>query len=150
MPVSTAPPATRLVKPTLETRLHVDYDWWGRHERELWVYLKSHLCPEHQAAFADLEEGAMVDWVDPETAEVQPVNGVQHALVTHCARRPEFLTRSTSLVDAVFRVFLTNGNTPLTPEELGEKLSRPPDTILRTLSGGRVYKGLRPVLEPAR
>jgi hypothetical protein len=50
------------------------------------------------------------------------------------------------LVDAVLRVFLANGNTPQTPRELGEKLGRRPETILRTLSGRQVYKGIRPYI----
>jgi hypothetical protein len=48
------------------------------------------------------------------------------------------------LVDAVFRLFLANGNTPLNAVELGEELGRQPNIILRTLSGTRVYRGLRP------
>jgi hypothetical protein len=42
-------------------------------------------------------------------------------------------------------LFLTNDNIPMTAEELGARLNRPPQTILRTLSGPRVYKGLRPL-----
>jgi hypothetical protein len=95
--------------------------------------------------FADVRQGEMIDWVDPKTAEVKPVNGIQHTLMTHCARRPEFVTEQTALVEAVFRLFLTNENMPMTAEELGSLLNRPPETILRTLSGPRVYKGLRPL-----
>jgi hypothetical protein len=51
------------------------------------------------------------------------------------------------LVDSVFRIFLSNGNMPLTPEELAEELGRDPLVILKTLSGLRVYKGLRPCSE---
>ncbi len=51
-----------------------------------------------------------------------------------------------SLVDAVFRVFLTNNNYPLTPIELAARINRPAMTILRTLTGAQVYKGIRPYL----
>jgi len=147
----TTAPSSRLVKPTLETRIHVDYDWWGRNERKLQVYLQSHLCPDHQALFEERsEDGDLLDWVDPDTAEVRQVDSLQHALITHCAVQPDYYARTTSLVDSVFRVFLANGNTPLTPVELGEKLGRSPAMILRTLSSGRVYKGLRPVLDGDR
>ena len=87
----------------------------------------------------------MIDWIDPITAEVKPVDGIQHTIMSHCARRPEFVTEQTAMVEAVFRLFLTNDNQPMTAEELGEKLGRPPQTILRTLSGPRVYKGIRPL-----
>jgi hypothetical protein len=134
-----------LIKPTLQTPFHIDFDWWQKNERDWHVYLRSLLCPEHQEVFADVRQGEMIDWVDPRTAEVKPVNGIQHTLMTHCARRPEFVTEQTALVEAVFRLFLTNENMPMTAEELGSLLNRPPETILRTLSGPRVYKGLRPL-----
>lgn len=148
-----APAPGRLAKPTLKTKFHIDFDWWERESREFRVYLMSHLCPEHQPAFADYAGEARMDAVDPETGEVQRVDSLQYTLRTHCTQQPDFLTARTALVDAVFRVFIANGNRPLTPEELAEKINRPGQahTILRTLSGPRVYKGLRPILtdEPA-
>jgi hypothetical protein len=133
-----------LVRPTVNTPFHIDFDWWMQNDNNWRVYLHDCLCSEHQAKFSDFDESEWIDWVDPETAEVQRVDGLQHVLITHCARQPEFLTTNTSLVDAVFRVFLAGGNKPLTPLELSERLGRPPETILRTLSGPVVYKGLRP------
>jgi hypothetical protein len=136
-----------LTRPKLTTKFHIDYEWWDRAERELDVYLRSHLCTEHQEAYQEMEGDAMVDTIHPETAEVTRVLGIQHTLITHCALQDDYLTPQTTLVNAVFRVFLANGNTPLTPEELGEKLSKPASMILRTLSGPRVYKGIRPYFE---
>jgi len=140
--------ANRLVKPTLKTKFHIDFDWWDRESSEFRVYLASYLCPEHQAAFAGYVTGDLIDNIDPDTGEVQPIDGLQYTLRTHCAQQPDFLTAHTTLVDAVFRVFIANGNRPLTPEELAEKINRPNQatTILRTLAGQRVYKGLRPVV----
>jgi hypothetical protein len=136
-----------LVKPTLQTRYHIDFDWWGQNDRDWRVYLINYLCPEHQQAFAEMDETVQVDWVDPNTAEVQRVDGLQNILITHCARQQSFISQHTTLVDSVFRIFLANGNAPLTPEELAEQIGRDSQTVLRTLSGPRVYKGLRPVLE---
>jgi len=139
--------SNRLVKPTLQTKFHIDFDWWDRETRDFRVYLMSHLCPEHQTLFTDYTEGELVDVVDIDTAEVRRVDSLESTLRAHCAQEPNFLTEHTSLVDAVFRVFIANGNHPLSPEELAEKIYRPGQamTILRTLSGGRVYKGLRPI-----
>ena len=134
-----------LIKPTLQTPFHIDFDWWQKNERDWHVYLRTLLCPEHQEVFAEVQEGEMIDWVDPRTAEVKPVDGIQHTLMSHCARRPDFVTEHTALVEAVFRLFLTNENMPMTAEEMGSLLNRPSNTILRTLSGPRVYKGLRPL-----
>jgi hypothetical protein len=136
-----------LVKPTLQTRYHIDFDWWSKNDRDWRVYLRNYLCPEHQEAFADVNTNDQVDWVDSETAEVQQVDGLQHVLITHCAKEESFITQQTTLVDSVFRLFLSNGNVPLTPVELAEQLGRQPNVILKTLSGTRVYKGLRPCME---
>jgi hypothetical protein len=141
------PSAVRLIKPSLSTRFHIDYDWWQRNEREWRVYLLSHLCPEHRSALESVADGTRIDWVDPNTAEVRSIDGIQHALISHCSRQPDYITPHTTLVDAVFRVFLANGNSPLTVSEIAEKIGRPANIILRTLSGVRVYKGIRPILE---
>jgi hypothetical protein len=86
----------------------------------------------------------MIDWVDPETAEVHNLDGLQSTLMDHCARLEGFYTEQTALVDAIFRVFLANGNTPLSPMDLSDKIGRPAETILRTISSPNVYKGIRP------
>jgi hypothetical protein len=102
------------------------------------------LCPEHQETFSGLTESQTIDWIDPETAEVQQMDGLQTTLISHCAKQPGFLDPHTALVEAVFRLFLANGNMPLTVEELGIRLNRSADVILKTIAGSRVYKGIRP------
>ncbi len=136
-----------LVKPTLSTPFKIDFEWWKNHDRDWRVYLRSFLCDEHQKMFENLNNDETIDWVDPNTAEVTQVDGLQHVLITHCARQESFLTNRMALVDFVFRVFLSNGNKPLNSEELGNVLNRQADTILKTLSGVRVYKGIRPIIQ---
>ncbi len=134
-----------LLKPTAQTPFHIDFAWWEHNDRDWHVYLRALLCPEHQESLADVQEGTMIDWIDPQTAEVKPVDGIQHALMSHCALQPDFVNVHTTLVEAVFRIFLVNGNQPMTAQELAERLHRPAETILRTLTGPRVYRGLRPL-----
>lgn len=143
---SSANAASRRIKPTLDTKFHIDYEWWSREGRELRVYLLSHLDDKQRQYFLEYRDTEEIDWVNPETAEVQKVDALQRAL-RQASQRPDFITPHTSLVDAVFRVLLANNNTPLTPVELGERIERPPMTILRTLAGANVYKGIRPVVE---
>jgi hypothetical protein len=133
-----------LVKPTIETPLHIDFEWWKTHDNNWRVFLHSYLCAEHQETFSGLGETSYIDWVDSDTGEVQSVDGLQHVLITHCARQPNFINTNTALVDAVFRVFLANGNTPMSSAEISKHIGRPAETILRTLVGPTVYKGLRP------
>jgi hypothetical protein len=133
-----------LLKPTIKTPFHIDFDWWKNNERHWHLFLRSLLCPEHQQVFAETEEGGLIDWIDPKTAEVKQVDGIQHALMSHCALVPGFTDSHTAMVEAVFRIFLVNGNIPMSSDDLARKLERPADTILRTISGPRVYRGLRP------
>jgi len=133
-----------LVKPTVQMPFHIDFVWWQQNDSNWRIYLRSLLCADHQQAFSDWQEGQTIDWVDPHTAEVKPVDGLQHVLMSHCARQADFVTEHTALVEAVFRLFLTNGNAPMDAQELSARLNRPAETILRTLAGPRVYKGLRP------
>jgi hypothetical protein len=138
---------SKLVKPTLETLFNIDYEWWDREDRELRVYLQSHLCPEHRKVFETHHNTEQIDWIDEDTAMVTPVDGLQHVLRIHCSLQPGYIDSSTPLVDAIFRVFLANSNKPLTVTELGARLKRDPKTILRILSGIHVYKGIRPYTE---
>ncbi len=133
----------RLVKPTLDTEFHIDYDWWERQDLDLRTYLISLLPEDHRTLFQSGAEDVKIDWIDPETAEVRQVDPLQRAL----QERDEVDYSQMPLVDAVFRVFLANNNAPLTPNELAQIVTRPAKTILRTLSGARVYRGLRPVIE---
>ncbi|MBI5826082.1 MAG: hypothetical protein HZB18_18825 [Chloroflexi bacterium] len=132
-----------LLKPNTKTPFHIDFEWWKKSERDWHVFLRSLLCQEHQDAFANMDEDEMIDWIDPQTAEVKPVDGVQHTLMTHCALLPEFTGERTAMVEAIFRTFLVNGNVPMSAEDLGKRLGRPAEIILKTIAGPRVYRGLR-------
>ncbi len=138
---------TSRVRPTIQTHFHIDFNWWQERDSDWRVFLMDLLCPEHKKAFTELSDDHLVDFIDPLTAEVQRVDGLQHVLITHCARLDGFISPHTTLVDAIFRIFLANGNIPMTPVELSAQSGRGPDLILRVLTGERIYRGLRPVVE---
>ncbi len=138
--------SSRRIKPTYDTRFYIDYDWWERQGRQLRAYMINHLPPEQRAYFVEHSEVEETDWVDPETGEVRRVDALQQAL-QRAGEALDFITPQTPLVEAVFRVFLANGNKPLSITELSERIGRTPRAILRTLSGPRVYRGLRPSLD---
>ena len=138
-----------LLRPNAKTLFHIDFDWWKQNERDWHVFLRSLLCQEHQEAFAAIEEGDMIDWIDPETAEVKQVDGVQHALMSHCALLPEFVGEHTAIVEAIFRTFIANGNQPISADDLAKRLGKSSHVILKTIAGPRVYRGLRPILTQA-
>ncbi len=136
-----------LVKPTMNTQFHIDYDWWEQSGKEFRLVLRQ-LCEEYGAEkIPDDAQDVMIDWVDPVTAQVVRVTPLMYIVLTQCSQHPEYITDRTSLVEAVFRALLASGNRPMTPIELAERTGRPAETILRTLSGRSVYKGIRPVFK---
>lgn len=147
MALHKAPRIGQRAKIPSNIKYHIDYGWWGRANRNLRVYLQTHLCLEHQGVFANYTGEEVVDWIDPRTAQVRPVNGLEHTLHTHCSQQSEYITPVTPVMDAVFRVFLSNGNSPLTAQELAGRIGKLADTIELTLAGRRIYKGIRPVHE---
>ncbi len=137
-------PRASLVKPTLDTPFHIDFSWWRQNDREWRVFLRGLLGEEKEAELADLNLDERVDWVDPNTGEVSQVDVLQYLLSTYYTQQGD-QEGGTSLIESIFRAYLKNGNSPLSSRQLGEALGRPPQTILRTLAGLRVYRGIRPV-----
>ena len=133
-----------LVKPTIDTPFHIDFDWWKQHDSDWRVFLFNLLCESHQTVYKDQDENVVIDFIDPKTAEVKTVDGLLHTLLNHCAKMTDFTSRDSSLISTVFRIFLSNNNQPLSPSDLSKIINRPSNTILITLSGLTVYKGIRP------
>ena len=143
------PKPNAFIKPTLDTRFHIDYDWWERSPGEdLRIYLLSHLQPEQRERLGQGADGDshLLDYIDPETGEVFQANALDLAL-RMAAQEESFINLETSLVDSVFRVLLRNGNTPVSSRELEAQTGRPAQTILKMLSGAQIYKGIRPHTE---
>ena len=137
--------AAHLKRPTLDTKFHIDYDWWDQSDLDLKTYLYSRLEISDDSS---LELGVEnVDLVDPDTGEVRQVDGFQYALQTYFAQLPDDFAQQSSLVDAVFYVLLSNANKPMSARELAERTHRDPGMVLKTLSGRRIYQGIRPILD---
>ena len=133
--------------PTLETKFHIDRDWWKGQRRNLRLHIHSRLCASCKALYPTYEDAGEMDWVDEQTAEVTRVDALWHIVRTCCSTKPEYITDETPLAEAIFRIFLANGNTPLTPMELYQIFNRrPPGVILRTLTGEQIYYGIKPIL----
>ena len=142
MPRPTAPAG--FSKPTMTTRFYIDYDWWAESGKDINVHIRD-ICEEYGGLdITAQDDSAEVDWIDPVTAVVRRVDMTTYQFLTLCSVHEEFITERTTLIEAVFRALLAAGNQPMTPIELAERTGRSADTILQTLSGRRVYKGLRP------
>lgn len=136
----------KYVKPTLDTKFHIDFGWWQKQSHNLGAYLQSHLCPEIKAGRGNHDQNQAVDWVNPETGEVFQIDKLWHSIQTNCSQQSDFVDENLPLTRAIFRLFIVNDNTPLTPLEIHAKLQRKTaDLILRTIGGHQVYDGIRPV-----
>ncbi len=135
-------------RPTVDTKFHIDMEWWEENQRDIRVYIRDMLCPECRMAYEAGGSSDEVDWVDEQTGEVNRVDSLWHSLRTCCSKRPNYITPNMPIVEAVFRTFLANGNKPLSVNELYELLDRrPPQILLRILTAGPVYMGIRPVYQ---
>lgn len=137
----------RWQRPTIDTKFHIDMGWWQENKRDIRVYLKDMLCDLCKEEYASAKHGVEeIDWVDEQTGEVTRVDWLWHSLRTCCSTRSDYITPNTPIIDAVFRTFLANGNEPLSAQEIYERIDRrPPETLVRILTAGPVYMGIRPV-----
>ncbi|MGI6367679.1 MAG: hypothetical protein ACOX2L_04850 [Anaerolineae bacterium] len=137
--------ALRWQRPTLDTRFHIDLSWWVEQGRDIRVYLADLLCDECAGTLTQLSADQMIDSVNPQTGEVHQVDPLWDSLISCCSHKPEYLSDDIPIVDGVFRILVANGNRALSVRELHERLGkRSPEVILRTLTAGEVYLGLRP------
>ena len=136
----------KYVKPTLDTKFHIDFAWWQKQPQMLKIHLQSHACPACQENCQE-HEGQVFDWVDPETGEVFQLDLLWHLIYTHCGQQLDFIEEHMPLTTAIFRAFIANNNTPLTPVEIHQKIrQKNPSLILKTIGGHKVYQGIRPVV----
>ncbi len=135
----------KYVKPTLDTKFHVDFAWWQQKGQNLRAFLKGHVCAKLQGSL-HLDDIETFDWVNPETAEVFKIDKLWYEINAGCQDDPNFIDSRAPLTTAIFRAFLANNNTPLTPDEIYDKIQKQsPEMILRTIGRRQVYKGIKPV-----
>lgn len=136
-------PPNYLIKPSVETKFCIDYDWWETSRDDLNVYLLTHLSQQQQAYLQDVDLQKVFDYVHPETGEVFQLDALRLAIQTS-SKQDDFITEHIGLIDSVFRAFLVNGNQPLNAQELAKITGRGAATILKTIGGIRIYRGIRP------
>lgn len=131
--------------PDVHTKFHIDLDWWRENRKDIRIFIKGFLCDECKKAYAE-SDNEPVDVVNPETGEVTQADPLWYSIQTCCSRKPNYITLDTPIIDSIFLTFLANGNQPLSVLELYERLDkRPPETILRMLTRGPTYLGIRQV-----
>ena len=136
-------PSNYLIKPGVDTKFYIDYDWWKTSRDDLDVYLRTHLSQQQQARLEHVDLQEVFDYVHPETGEVFQLDALRLA-IQESARRDDFITGHIGLIDSVFRALLVSGNHPLNARELADITGRGASTILKTIGGIRIYRGIRP------
>ena len=132
-----------LIKPGIKTKFCIDYNWWKTSRDDLNVYLLTHLSQQQQANLEHLDLQEVFDYVHPKTGEVFQLDALGLA-IRESAKQADFITEHIGLIDSVFRAFLVNGNQPLNAQQLAAITGREAATILKTIGGIRIYRGIRP------
>lgn len=136
-------PLNYLIKPSVETKFFIDYTWWDQSRDDLQIYLRTHLTADQQHALEQANPGEVFDYVDPQSGEVYQMDALGLAIRASAARA-DFISGNIGLIDSVFRALLVSGNEPLNALELAELTGRNAATILKTIGGVRIYRGIRP------
>jgi hypothetical protein len=132
----------KYIKPTLDTKFHIDFSWWQKQPQQLKSHLQSHACSACQE-----QQNQIFDWIDPETGEVFQLDMLWHNIQAHCSQQPDFIDEHLPLTTAIFRAFIAANNASLTPVEIYDKIKQKnPSVILGTIGGHKVYNGIRPVM----
>jgi hypothetical protein len=121
-----------------EQRWFIDLNWHRKNNRSFSILARDSLCAKCRKQLKNKELAAK-DLI----ANIKDC----------CSGAPEFITERVPLLESVFRLFLANGNQPLTLEELSQRLSRrregggsraSVEVLSRLLASDRYY-GLQPV-----
>ena len=116
----------------------IDLDWYQQHNRSLLALAQRYLC----SRCSERLKGGEISVAD-----------LLSSIKDCCSKTPGFITRKLPVLESIFRLFLANGNQPLSLEELGKQLSEwregetyctSPD-ILSRLLGSDQYYGFRQV-----
>lgn len=139
----------KYIKPTLKTKFHIDFEWWQTEGQNLRNYLLEHVCRQFKDLAEASPEGQTIDWIDPQTGQVFSIDRLWYDIQINCARQPDFIPESLTLTASIFRLFIANNNTPLTPVEIHQQLNKKDaPTILGIIGGNNIYKGIRAVTVP--
>lgn len=135
----------KIITEEAEPRYSIDQGWYQESERSLAALVQGRLC---LACRSRLGMGEGQDLTDNTLASVAGC----------CSKSEGFFALGLPITESVFRLFLANGNQPLSVEEIwaqlletrgGSPLGLSPQ-VLRRLLGSDRYYGLRPLpQEPA-
>ncbi len=132
-----------------DTKFWIDFGWWEGQSRNFRLCLHELLCADCKRTYPEHERTEEIDWIDPRTAEVKRVDALWQSIRACCRHKPDYITPSMPLTMRTLRALVANDNTPLSARELYERSGKgSAETILRILTGERIYYGIVPLLTP--
>ncbi len=94
-----------------ETQWAIDLNWLKTNGRSFSILARDTLC-------AKCRKKLKADTIEAKASDL--LKAIQNC----CSKSPDFITPSLPFQESIFRIFLANGNKPLTLGELGEQLSQ--------------------------
>ncbi len=122
-----------------ETRWAISLDWFPSHQRSAVALVKDYLCPECTKRLISKKEPLL--------------KNLLASIESCCSQNPDFINDKLPILESTFRIFLRNGNRPMTLQEISSELAQwrfgdvyrtSPVTLKRILKNDLFY-GLREV-----
>jgi hypothetical protein len=118
----------------------IDLDWFEQNNRSFLVLARGCLCPKCRQR---------LEKAKPPFSPADLIASVRDC----CSKTPQFFIDRPPVLESIFRIFLANGNRPLTLEELSRQLAerrsnvpqRTSPEVLSHLLRNERYYGLRQV-----
>jgi hypothetical protein len=135
-----------LVRPTIDTLFKIDFEWWASKDSSWKASLVGLLTPEEKEKYSKIINGdILIDIIDVQTGRVEKVDGLRSIIYLEISTQESFVHPHIAITEGIFRLFMKNGNAPLSPVKMAELLNKDAKIILRTLLGVRPPKGIRPI-----
>ena len=108
-------------------RYFIDEKWYAEHNKSFRAVAQARMCPSCRKKIGT-EAQERVPTVDARGRVVYEMRSVPFAtnplseIRKHCSKESNYLTVETPVMEALFRVFLANGNQPIDLEAIREQL----------------------------
>ncbi|HEY8885248.1 MAG TPA: hypothetical protein VIO35_08055 [Chloroflexota bacterium] len=109
-------------------RYYIDERWFTEHNKSFRAVAQTRMCPACRKKIGT-EVQERIPTVDGRGRVVYELRSVPFAsnprseIGKHCSKESGYLTAETPLLEALFRVFLANGNQPIEIDQIREQLA---------------------------
>ncbi len=146
-------------------RYFIDERWYTDHNKSFRTVAQTRLCPACRKKLGT-EVQERVPTIDARGRVVYELRSVPFAsnplteIRRHCSKEAGYITAETPILEALFRVFLANGNQPIDLDDIREQLASyvpaserphgyPPELLQRLLESDNAYGLRRFEMQPA-